>query len=71
MLVTQTNLRRTLAFANTNLNNLELLYDDRYSEHNELRIAANTCTVTLSCDASVLTPPRKSSNGVLSPRLFS
>ena len=44
-------------------------YDHRYSEHNESRIAANACPVTLSCAATVLTPARKSSNGVLLSRL--
>jgi hypothetical protein len=41
---------------------------DRYSEHNESRIAENSCLVMLSHDATVSTPTRKSSNGVQSPR---
>ena len=44
-------------------------YDDGYSEHNKSRIAASDCPVMLNCDASVLTPERKSSIAVLSPRL--
>ena len=34
-------------------------YDCHCSEHNESRITANTCPVTLSCDATVLTPTEK------------
>src|SRR5271157_5721816 len=44
-------------------------FDEGCSMHGESRIATSACPTMDSCDTSVLTPCRKSSIAVLSPRL--